>query len=56
MIKQAIIRSLIFLIFPVFVDQEVGVSTYTVEMLNKRFIAQKIEQKNHLYTECDPKP
>jgi glycosyltransferase involved in cell wall biosynthesis len=42
--KQAIIRSLIFMVFPIFVDQEVGVSTYAVEQLNQRYIAKVLNK------------
>jgi len=37
---QIIIRTLIFILFPLFVDIEVGVSNYTVEVLNQRLVAR----------------
>ena len=40
LIRQSIIRILIFVIFPLFVDLEAGVSSNSVEILNQRFIAK----------------
>ncbi len=42
--KQAIIRSFIFVIYPIFIDQEVGVSSYTVEELNQRLITKVLHK------------
>jgi glycosyltransferase involved in cell wall biosynthesis len=39
-LQQTIIRTLIFVIFPIFVDVEIGVSTYTVEILNQRLLTR----------------
>jgi glycosyltransferase involved in cell wall biosynthesis len=47
-IKQSIIRMLIFVIFPLFVDLEAGVSRSTVEGLNNRFVAKLINKHAEL--------
>ena len=45
LLKQAIIRTLIFAIFPLLVDLEVGVSTYAAEVLNQRFLARMLKKR-----------
>lgn len=55
LLRQAIIRTLIFVIFPLFVDLEVGVSTYTVEVLNQRFISRLLNKESFVIPNAIPK-
>jgi glycosyltransferase involved in cell wall biosynthesis len=45
LLKQATIRALIFVVFPLLINLEVGVSTYTVELLNDRLIAKLLRKR-----------
>ena len=53
-IKQSIIRLLIFVIFPIFIDVEAGVSSNTVEDLNNRFVTKLLSKHTILIHNAVP--
>jgi glycosyltransferase involved in cell wall biosynthesis len=54
LLKQAIIRALIFVVFPFLIDLEVGVSAYTVELLNDRLFAKLLRKRALLIPNAIP--